>query len=89
MTIMEGMKFVFERAKEENVCAFVAVKLPGQETLECIVNHPDALDNKLAYYNRAYTEDGVLRTNPEIKIMDVGMLDSNIMAFRVGKERKE
>jgi len=76
--MLEKVKQVFGRAQSENRMAFIKVSLPGQIEPEIIVNYPSSLQNKLAYYEKAYNEDGTLKTNPNIKIIEAGMVTDGL-----------
>lgn len=66
---------VFREAKESKLDVFVAVTIPGQKDLEYIVNKHPSLDNKLAYYHKAYDENLTHAMNDQIKIVKAGMID--------------
>ncbi len=48
----------------------VEVTVPGQETTEVILTRAENLENKLAFYKKAYDEDGVHCMNKEVRIVD-------------------
>ena len=80
--MIEVMKVVFAEAKCKHKMAYVEVSLPGQPRPEIIVNYPESLDNKLAYYNNAYNDDGTLKSNPAIRIVKFGIINEWIEVVR-------
>lgn len=50
----------------------IEVTIPGQAVTEFIINAPESLPNKIAYYRDAYNPDGTHKRNPEIKIVNAG-----------------
>lgn len=75
MTFLDMMLDVLRCAMEHNQYGYVAVTIPGQKALEYIINEPESLENKIAYYKKAYNPDGVHRMNPEVRIVSAGCLD--------------
>lgn len=73
--MLEKVIQVFEAAKNMRKRAYIKVTVPGQNYPEIIINYPDSLDYKAEYYSRAYDENGLLRANPEIRIIEVGMVE--------------
>lgn len=73
--MLERVMAVFKAAKSLRKRAYIKVTVPGQDYPEIIINYPGSLDYKAEYYSRAYDENGLLRSNPEIRIVDVGMVD--------------
>lgn len=73
--MLERVISVFKAAKSLRKRAYIKVTVPGQPYPEIIINYPGSLDYKADYYSRAYDENGQLRSNPEIKIIDVGMVE--------------
>lgn len=67
----ENLISVFDTAKLMKNDIAVEVTVPGQETTEVIVNRYENLDNKLAFYTKAYDENCVHCMNKEVKIVDV------------------
>lgn len=61
---------IFDSAKETNMDIAVEVTVPGQETTEVIVTRAENLDNKLAFYKKAYDENRVHCMNNEVRIID-------------------
>ena len=61
---------IFDSAKETNMDIAVEVTVPGQKTTEVIVTRAENLDNKLAFYKKAYDENGVHCMNNEVQIKD-------------------
>lgn len=66
---------IFDSAKETNMDIAVEVTVPGQETTEIIVTRAENLDNKLAFYKKAYDENGVHCMNNEVKIVTAYCID--------------
>lgn len=48
----------------------VEVTVPGQKTTEVILTRAENLENKLAFYKKAYDEDGVHCMNKDVRIVD-------------------
>lgn len=48
----------------------VEVTVPGQKTTEVILTRVENLENKLAFYKKAYDEDGVHCMNKDVRIVD-------------------
>jgi hypothetical protein len=65
----------FEAAKQNKTDIYVAVTIPGQNDVEYIINKNHSLDNKLAYYCKAYDEECVHCMNDQIKIVGAGCID--------------
>lgn len=64
---MQNLEECFEDAVKRERYIGVAVSVPGHEDLtEVIINQPDAVATKLAYYQKAYTEDLKLKANKDI-----------------------
>ena len=61
---------IFDSAKETNMDIAVEITVPGQETTEVIVTRAENLDNKLAFYKKAYDENGVHSMNNAVRIID-------------------
>lgn len=61
---------IFETAKEAKMDIAVEVTIPGQETTEVIINRNENLDNKLAFYTKAYDEDCIHCMNKEVRIVN-------------------
>ena len=66
----EGLISIFDTAKLTKMDIAVEVTVPGQETTEVIVNRFENLDNKLAFYTKAYDENCVHCMNKEVKIVN-------------------
>ena len=47
----------------------VEVTVPGQKTTEVILTRAENLENKLAFYKKAYDEDGVHCMNKDVRIV--------------------
>ena len=69
-----------ELAKAKNICLFVEVTIPGQET-EVIVNRPSSVDNKLKYYLEMYNDDLTSKRNKDIKIVQISAGDFEYELF--------
>ena len=59
-------------AKDEFDYGFIEVTIPGQTGTEIIVNQSSSLDNKIAYYQKAYGDNGVHCMNDQIRIISAG-----------------
>lgn len=66
----ENLIAIFDTAKLTKMDIAVEVTIPGQDTTEVIINRAENLDNKLAFYTKAYDEDCVHCMNKEVKIID-------------------
>lgn len=66
---------VLRCAKDHNQYGYIAVTIPGQDALEYIINEPASLENKIAYYQKAYNADGSHKFNPDVKIVAAGCID--------------
>lgn len=66
----ENLISIFDTAKETKMDIAVEVTIPGQATTEVIVNRNENLDNKLAFYTKAYDEDGIHCMNKEVRIVN-------------------
>lgn len=66
---------VLRCAKDHNQYGYIAVTIPGQDALEYIINEPASLENKIAYYQKAYNADGSHKLNREVKIVSAGCID--------------
>lgn len=66
----ENLISIFDTAKETKMDIAVEVTIPGQATTEVIVNRYENLDNKLAFYTKAYDEDGIHCMNKEVRIVN-------------------
>lgn len=72
MSRLDMIIAALEEARANRNYGYVEVTIPGQETTEIIINHNSALENKIAYYQNVYDENGVHCCNPEIKIVNAG-----------------
>lgn len=61
---------IFDTAKLTGMDIAVEVTVPGQKTTEVIINRNENLDNKLAFYTKAYDEDCIHCMNKEVKIVN-------------------
>lgn len=63
------LKECFEQAKSASA-KYIAVSIEtrGNNDLDVIVNHKKNFDNKQVYYDKAYTDDLVLKTHDGIRI---------------------
>lgn len=66
---LEDLEKAFKESKELELPICVAIKLPNQKDPELIINGIDSLDNKLDYYQKAYDEKLVHKSNKDIKIL--------------------
>ena len=66
----ENLIAIFDTAKETKMDIAVEITIPGQKTTEVIINRYENLDNKLAFYTKAYDEECVHCMNKEVKILD-------------------
>lgn len=66
---IEELEKAFKECKELNMPICVALKLPGQEDEELIINSTNSLDNKLEYYKSNYDSRLVNKKNKDIKII--------------------
>ncbi len=66
----ENLISVFDTAKLMKNDIAVEVTIPEQETTEVIINRYENLDNKLAFYTKAYDENCVHCMNKEVKIVN-------------------
>lgn len=66
---------VLRCAKDHNQYGYIAVTIPGQDALEYIINEPASLENKIAYYRKAYNADCSHKLNREVKIVSAGCID--------------
>lgn len=71
----EELVGVFNKAKENKNDIAVEVTIPGQETTEVIINRHENIDNKLAFYSKAYDENCVHCMNKEVRIVDAYCID--------------
>ena len=71
----EQLIAVFNEAKENKNDIAVEITIPGQETTEVIINRHENLDNKLAFYTKAYDENCVHCMNKEVQIVNVYCID--------------
>ena len=71
----EELVAVFNKAKENKNDIAVEVTIPGQETTEVIINRYENIDNKLAFYSKAYDENCVHCMNKEVRIVDAYCID--------------
>ena len=71
----EKLIAVFNLAKESKNDIAVEVTIPGQETTEVIINRHENLDNKLAFYTKAYDENCVHCMNKEVRIVTAYCID--------------
>ena len=69
---MKEIVAALEYARDNCQYGFVEVTIPGQTDTEMIINHSSSLNNKIAYYQKAYGEDGVHRMNDRIRIIRAG-----------------
>ena len=61
-----------ELARDEYDYGYVEVTIPGQEGTEIIINSSQSLNNKIAFYKKAYDENGVHCMNNAVKIVAAG-----------------
>lgn len=66
----ENLINIFDTARETKMDIAVEITIPGQATTEVIVNRHENLDNKLAFYTKAYDEDGIHCMNKEVRIVN-------------------
>lgn len=66
----ENLISIFDTAKLTKMDIAVEVTIPGQDTTEVIINRAKNLENKLAFYTKAYDEDCVHCMNKEVRIVD-------------------
>lgn len=66
----EGLISIFDTAKLTKMDIAVEVTIPGQETTEVIINRYENLENKLAFYTKAYDEEGIHCMNKEVRIVN-------------------
>ena len=71
----EKLIAVFNLAKESKNDIAVEVTIPGQETTEVIINRHENLDNKLAFYTKAYDENCIHCMNKEVRIVTAYCID--------------
>ena len=71
----EKLIAVFNLAKESKNDIAVEVTIPGQETTEVIINRHENLDNKLAFYTKAYDEECIHCMNKEVRIVTAYCID--------------
>ena len=67
--------------------AYIEVTIPGQRATEFIVNSCESIENKIAYYEGAYDENGIHRRNSDIKIVGAGDA-SELVSILFGDLRK-
>lgn len=65
----------FEKAKEQGLDIAIEVTVEGQEDTELIINHNASIDNKLAYYKKAYNEDLTHKNNENVRIVGVSIMN--------------
>lgn len=70
--VMDQIIRALEIARDEFEYGYVEVTIPGQEETEIIINKAESLDNKIAYYKKAYGCDGVHCMNDRIRIVSAG-----------------
>lgn len=56
-TRMEELEDIFAEAKKKRWYAALVIDMVGFPMREIIINHPNNLDEKLAYYKKTYTDD--------------------------------
>lgn len=59
-----------QEAIDLNLSGGIEVTIPGQDSTEFIVNRPESIPNKIAYYREAYNADGTHKRNPQIRIVN-------------------
>lgn len=69
------LKLIFEYAQEHNKGVLVQVSIPNLPSPESIINPPENLPEKLAYYLDAYTDDMRHKYDSDIRIVDVRAVD--------------
>lgn len=82
MTRMEKIVRALQLARDEYDYGYVEVTIPGQDGTEIIVNRKQSLDNKIAFYQRAYDENGVHCMNSAVRIVGAGAL-GNMLRIRL------
>ena len=65
----ENLISIFDTAKLTKSDIAIEVTVPGQKSTEVIVNRYENLDNKLAFYTKAYDENCIHCMNKEVKIV--------------------
>lgn len=70
MTKKEELKKVVESCKKKGFMLGVLIKVPFCNKPEIVINFNDNLDEKYAYYDRAYDDNLYLKNNKEICIVD-------------------
>lgn len=65
-----------ELARDEYDYGYVEVTIPGQEGTEIIINRRASLNNKIAFYKKAYDENGVHCMNSEVRIVAAGAVSN-------------
>jgi hypothetical protein len=72
---LDGLLMAFQHAWEERAYAvFVKVKLPEQLEPEIIINYYTSIQDKARYYSSAYSQGLKLKFNPDIQIVDYGII---------------
>ena len=65
------LETVFNNAKNQGLDVCVEVTIPGQDDTEFIINKNASIDNKLAYYKKAYDENCIHKHCSDIHIVSV------------------
>lgn len=74
MTHLERLERAFLDAKELGKPVYVDVKMPNCTATERIINPPENIDAKLAYYKSAYDDNLYLKANMGIEIVSFGYI---------------
>lgn len=69
---LDRMIEVMHKCIKEGKSFAMAVTVPGCSECEVIVNAPQNLESKIAYYKGAYDFCGIHRANHEIRIVSYG-----------------
>lgn len=70
MSRMQELENIFNQAKEKEHYVAVVIKMDGFPTNEVIINHPENIETKLAYYKKTYTDNCEHKYAADIKIID-------------------
>ena len=70
MTKKDKLKNCALRALDANRCLLVRIKKPGTQAFEIVINQPIDIEEKIKYYDKAYSKDLKLKTNKEVEIID-------------------
>lgn len=70
MSRMQELENIFNKAKEKDHYVAVVIQMDGFPANEVIINHPENIDTKLAYYKKTYADNCEHKFAPGIKIID-------------------